>query len=240
MSMPRPHLRFALILLALLPASAAAQSPAVGGPAFGDPALSASPAIVGQPMTFAGSLGSGSSGTRVVVQVRVGAAGWHTVATSAAGAGGGFTAAWTTSLPGRFAVRAVASGGAVAAATNTAAAVITTTATVYRRAIATWYDLRGRTGACGVKITASTLGLAHKTLPCGSRVDVTFGGHTLNLPVIDRGPFARGVSYDLTRAASDRLGMTATGRATVGVLPAAERTPPAPALAGLFGGVVVG
>ncbi len=70
--------------------------------------------------------------------------------------------------------------------------------------------------------------MAHKTLPCGSLVDVTYGGRTISVPVVDRGPYAHGVSYDLTLATARALGMVAAGRARVGVLPQAERTPRSP------------
>ena len=233
--MPRPHLRLALCLLALLPASAAAQTPEAGGLAFGDPALRAAPAFVGQPVAVAGTLGSGAAGARIELQARAARTReWHVVATVAADETGAFQASWTSPVAGRFVVRAMPRGRAVAAS---AGAPVRTVATVFRAATATWYDMPGSTGACGVRITPSTLGVAHKTLPCGSRVDVTYAGRTIRVPVIDRGPYARGVSYDLTRATADALGMTAAGRARVGVLPEGERTPPPPLLSLAFGGV---
>jgi rare lipoprotein A (peptidoglycan hydrolase) len=45
------------------------------------------------------------------------------------------------------------------------------------------------------------------------------------VPVVDRGPFARGVSYDLTFATAQALGFQVTDR--VGALPVGP--PPAPA-----------
>ena len=235
MSMPRPHLRLALCLLALLPASAAAQTPDAGGLAFGDPALSASPALVGQPMSFSGTLGGAARGSRIDIRLRArGTSAWHTVTTVTADEDGAFQAGWISAVAGRFVARAVPSGPAVAASVSAPAMTVVT---VFRSATATWYDMPGNVGACGVRITAATLGVAHKSLPCGSRVDVTYAGRTINVPVIDRGPYAHGVSYDLTLAAADALGMTAAGRAKVGVLPAGERTPAAPLLAAVFGGL---
>ena len=243
MTTPRPRsmppLRVAaLALLGLLAgaASASAQAPiSPGGLAAGTPALAAVPALVGQPLSFAGTVGGTGAGSRLQVQLRARATTqWRTVATVVADGDGAFQASWTSVVAGRFAVRAVPLGRAVAASVE---APLATTVTVYRPATATWYDLAGRTGACGVHITAATIGVAHKTLPCGSRVDVRYGDRTLSVPVIDRGPYARGVSYDLTRAAADALGMTAAGKAQVGVLPAGERTPSALLLAGAFGGL---
>ncbi len=84
----------------------------------------------------------------------------------------------------------------------------------YRPARATWYGpgLYGNRLACGGKLTHSTLGVAHKSLPCGTKVALKYHGRTIVVPVVDRGPYARGVSYDLTEATARRLGMTETSR----------------------------
>ena len=69
---------------------------------------------------------------------------------------------------------------------------------------ATWYGpgLYGNRTACGKRLRPGTLGVAHKTLPCGTRVTFYRGGRFVTLPVIDRGPFRRGVAWDLTAAAA--------------------------------------
>ena len=79
---------------------------------------------------------------------------------------------------------------------------------------ATWYGpgLYGNRTACGKRLRPGTLGVAHKTLPCGTRVTFYRGGRFVTLPVIDRGPFRRGVAWDLTAAAARRLGMATTSR----------------------------
>jgi rare lipoprotein A (peptidoglycan hydrolase) len=84
----------------------------------------------------------------------------------------------------------------------------------YRAVKATWYGpgLFGNRMACGGKLTHRTLGVAHKSLPCGTKVALRYRGHTVVVPVIDRGPYARGVSYDLTQATARKLGMTQTAR----------------------------
>ncbi|HEX6714198.1 MAG TPA: septal ring lytic transglycosylase RlpA family protein [Thermoleophilaceae bacterium] len=84
----------------------------------------------------------------------------------------------------------------------------------YRRVKATWYGpgLYGNRLACGGRLRTRTLGVAHKSLPCGTQVALRYHGRTLVVPVIDRGPYARGVSYDLTEATARRLGMTQTSR----------------------------
>jgi rare lipoprotein A (peptidoglycan hydrolase) len=82
----------------------------------------------------------------------------------------------------------------------------------YRTAKATWYGpgLYGNRLACGGRLRHSTLGVAHKRLPCGTQVALRYHGRTVVVPVIDRGPYARGVSYDLTEATARKLGMTQT------------------------------
>jgi rare lipoprotein A (peptidoglycan hydrolase) len=66
--------------------------------------------------------------------------------------------------------------------------------------------------ACGDKLTHRTLGVAHKRLPCGTKVALRYRGRTIVVPVIDRGPYSRGVSYDLTEATARKLGMSQTSR----------------------------
>ena len=73
--------------------------------------------------------------------------------------------------------------------------------------------------ACGGHLTRATLGVANRTLPCGTKVQLLYHGRTITVPVIDRGPYGSNASYDLTQATSDQLGMTSAGRATIGVLP---------------------
>jgi rare lipoprotein A len=84
----------------------------------------------------------------------------------------------------------------------------------YRPAKASWYGpgLYGRKTACGAKLTRTTLGVAHRRLPCGTEVALRYRGRTVVVPVIDRGPYSRGVDYDLTYATAHQLGVTQTTR----------------------------
>jgi rare lipoprotein A (peptidoglycan hydrolase) len=54
-------------------------------------------------------------------------------------------------------------------------------------------QLLGRHTACGQVMSHALLGVAHRTLPCGTPVAVFFGGKAITVPVIDRGrsPTAR-------------------------------------------------
>ena len=86
--------------------------------------------------------------------------------------------------------------------------------TVYRAGIATWYGpgFYGRTTACGVRMTRRLLGVAHRALPCGTPVALTYKGKAITVPVVDRGPFKRGRRWDLTAAAATAIGLTHTDR----------------------------
>jgi rare lipoprotein A (peptidoglycan hydrolase) len=90
----------------------------------------------------------------------------------------------------------------------------------YQPAKATWYGpgLYGHKTACGATLTHRTLGVAHKRLPCGTAVALRYHGRTVVVPVIDRGPYSRGVDYDLTYATAQKLGMTETTRLAVAPL----------------------
>jgi hypothetical protein len=83
-----------------------------------------------------------------------------------------------------------------------------------RYRLATWYGpgLYGNRTACGKRLHRTTLGVAHKSLPCGTRVTFYRSGRFVTVPVIDRGPFRHGVAWDLTAAAARKLGMASTSR----------------------------
>jgi hypothetical protein len=78
---------------------------------------------------------------------------------------------------------------------------------------ATWYGpgFYGKRTACGQRLDRNTLGVAHRTLPCGTRVTFYNNGRFATVAVIDRGPFRRGVAWDLTAAAAKQLGFRSTG-----------------------------
>jgi len=86
--------------------------------------------------------------------------------------------------------------------------------TGWKRAGATWYGpgLYGRHTACGQTLRPNTVGVAHKSLPCGTRIKFRYRGHVVVARVIDRGPYVHGVSWDLTEAVSERLDFSAVGR----------------------------
>lgn len=86
-----------------------------------------------------------------------------------------------------------------------------------RSAEASWFGpgLYGNSTACGQVLRPTTIGVANKSLPCGTKVTFAFRGHYVVARVIDRGPFAAGRTWDLTKATSDALGVTSVGVADV-------------------------
>ena len=84
---------------------------------------------------------------------------------------------------------------------------------VYRYAYASWYGpgLYGNRTGCGGTLYAGRLGVAHKSLPCGTMVTFKRGRHEVRVPVIDRGPYVGGREYDLTAATAQRLGFEGHG-----------------------------
>jgi len=78
---------------------------------------------------------------------------------------------------------------------------------------ATWYGpgLWGRHTACGQLLGPDTIGVAHRSLPCGTTVKCVYQGHSIVTQVIDRGPYSRGNAWDLTQAAARALQLEKSG-----------------------------
>jgi rare lipoprotein A (peptidoglycan hydrolase) len=83
----------------------------------------------------------------------------------------------------------------------------------FRSAGASWYGpgLYGRSTACGQVLRATTIGVAHRSLPCGTMVKFVYEGRAVVAPVIDRGPYVKGRAWDLTAAASEALEFDGVG-----------------------------
>ena len=86
--------------------------------------------------------------------------------------------------------------------------------------LATWYGpgFWGNQTACGQTLERRTVGVAHKTLPCGSKVVVRYKGRFLRTRVIDRGPYANNASWDLTQRAARLVGLEGTDEIRVAKL----------------------
>jgi rare lipoprotein A (peptidoglycan hydrolase) len=73
--------------------------------------------------------------------------------------------------------------------------------------IASFYGapLFGNGVACGGILHPWTLGVANKTLPCGTKVLFEYGTRAIEVKVIDRGPYVAGRDWDLTAATAVAL-----------------------------------
>lgn len=146
--------------------------------------------------------------------------GWVPVASVRVADDGRFGTSWRPGASGRHQLRAVTAAASSAESAGAQAASAVARVTVYRSVTATWYGpgFYGNRTACGQRLTTRTLGVAHRTLPCGAKVAIRVNGRSATVPVIDRGPYARGVAYDLTSATARHLGVTATSRIGAAVL----------------------
>jgi rare lipoprotein A (peptidoglycan hydrolase) len=90
-------------------------------------------------------------------------------------------------------------------------------ATRMRSSRASWYGpgFYGNRTACGKVLKEATIGVAHKRLPCGTRVAFAYMGRWVRAKVIDRGPYIRGRKWDLTEALAAQLGTIPVGTVRV-------------------------
>ena len=124
---------------------------------------------------------------------------------------GRFNGSFEARYKGHRKVRVVFAGDA-----NSRRAIAKKPLTIYQPDLATWYGpgLYGNRTACGQRLGTETLGVAHRSLPCGTKVSILYQGRTITVPVIDRGPYSS-ADWDLTSETAERLGFS--GKETIGV-----------------------
>ncbi len=160
------------------------------------------------------------SGNGVAVHGRVRPAGRHRVKllfggpdsdrrSVTTGADGRFALRWSPDRVGNYSVRAFGLHDRRVRAAASSGRRLTS----YRQAGASYYGpgLYGNGVACGGTLMPQTLGVANKTLPCGTKVKLRYRGRAVTVPVIDRGPYVAGRDYDLTEATRARLGFPGVG-----------------------------
>ena len=80
-----------------------------------------------------------------------------------------------------------------------------------------WYGpgFYGNNGACGMfganGLDSGDVGVAHRTLPCGTKVTFRYNGRTVTTRVVDRGPYVAGRIFDMTRGLCEALRHCFTG-----------------------------
>ncbi len=84
----------------------------------------------------------------------------------------------------------------------------------YYVSIASVFTDYGLPIACGGVLHVPQLGVANKTLPCGTMVTFVYNGRAVRVPVIDRGPYIAGRMWDLTGATAEALHFPGLGPIT--------------------------
>jgi rare lipoprotein A (peptidoglycan hydrolase) len=133
-----------------------------------------------------------------------------------------------TSIVAVLAASACAGPLAAVASAGTGGAASAPSPTVRKAALATWFGpgFYGQTTACGQTLTPAVVGVANRTLPCGTLVKFSYKGHVATVPVIDRGPYAHnGALWDLTSGAAIALGVNDTARLSSRVVGSVPNTP---------------
>ena len=156
----------------------------------------------GQPVVLRGALDPATQGQTVELQARSGQR-WRNLTSAQTASGGGFLLRYAAAEVGSRQLRVRTAGGGYAASAAAPAGRLT----VYRQAIASWYDDGGQT-ACGFH---AARGVASPTLPCGTHVAFLAGGHRVTAIVDDRGPFVPGRDWDLDQATAGALGFGGVG-----------------------------
>jgi hypothetical protein len=158
--------------------------------------------LAGRQASVKGRVVTGATGRRALLQRRSGDR-WTTIDRATTGAGGAFGFRFRPREPGSARLRVL-----VDAASREIGRL-----NVYRRAAVSWYGpgLYGNKLSCGGNLTPGTLGVAHKTLPCGAHVTLRKGDRVLRVRVVDRGPYVGGREFDLTSATRERLHFRGVG-----------------------------
>lgn len=165
--------------------------------------------LLSQSVSIKGTLleeGHAAEAGRVVALQVLGPRGWRTLSQSHTARHGRFRLGFRPSRLGSRQLRLRFQGDATADSSHRRLGTLN----VFRLAGASWYG-GGGTTACGGQLTSYTMGVANKTLPCGTMVTLRYDGRSVRVPVIDRGPYVEGREWDLTEATKRALGFGDTG-----------------------------
>lgn len=183
--------------------------PTTVGSTLGSLVLTPASVAAGQPTFATGTLAASDAGQPVALEIQSKPGIWVAAATSTVAPDGSYSIPWIAKGVGTYAMRVVSGALASAAASISSPQ---STLVILKSVIATWYGpgLYGRRTACGERLTRYIVGVANRKLPCGTPVTLYYAGRELTVPVIDRGPYANGASFDLTSATAQELGITET------------------------------
>lgn len=85
--------------------------------------------------------------------------------------------------------------------------------------VSSWYGpgFEGKTTASGETFRPGGYTAAHRSLPFGTKLLVTYGDQQAVVRITDRGPYVEGRDIDLSQAAAEEIGLTAAGADAVDV-----------------------
>lgn len=89
--------------------------------------------------------------------------------------------------------------------------------TPYQNGTASWYgrDFHGKKTASGIPFDMNDLVAAHKGLPFGTQLRVSFNKKSVMVRIVDRGPYHGKRIIDLSRKAADAIGLRKQGTGRV-------------------------
>lgn len=158
--------------------------------------------LAGSPVVVGGRVLPGQRRRWVRLQGHF-ANGWQTLAKGRTGSRGGFRLHFhaLSGMQRRLRVSLMAPGNRPRSTTPAGRL------TVYTEGVASWYYDGGNT-ACGFH---AGLGVANRSLPCGTRVRFRYGGRSVTATVDDRGPYVGGRTWDLNQSTAAALGFAGVG-----------------------------
>jgi hypothetical protein len=184
---------------------------ASGGAGYGDPGkrsvVVAATALVGDVVAVRGTIPKAAR-RRIVLQRFDHRHGWRDVRRSRVHGTSRFLVRWRADRSGRIGLRVVLVRRKRPETVAPVARI-----DVYRPAKATFFGpgLYGQRTYCHQTLTPLLLGVANRTLPCGTEVAILYDRRQIVVPVVDRGPFNAGYDWDLTQATADALGFAESG-----------------------------
>jgi hypothetical protein len=161
-----------------------------------------------EPVRVVGRLVPGLGGRPLRLEVRRGR-GWKQVDRARTRRGGSYALAFRPGASGAYRLRVRFAGNAAHAGDVLRVRRLY----VYSPGGASWYGpgFYGRRTACGQTLDGEIKGVAHRTLPCGTKVRLFYRGRSVNARVVDRGPYHGSRSWDLTPATKAALRFGSTG-----------------------------
>lgn len=161
--------------------------------------------LAGQSMSATGTLLPRLAHARVSLQLLLGRR-WVSVASARTGARGRFRLRYRPPRTGGWVAQLRYRGADGAGGVTRRLGVLN----AFEPAEASWYGGGGGL-ACGGQLTSATMGVANKTLPCGTWLTIRYGDRSVRVQVIDRGPYVAGREFDLTEATKRALGFEGVG-----------------------------